>query len=186
MKQIMKGVIIAIIMIVLLDAIYKRTRFYYYDPIFQPFSQRLNAHNLLLKVGDTYKLRPQALNKRVSYKSSNFRIVDVMPSGKIIARAVGSAIITATGKSFKAQCKVTVISMNSDKVSLYVGEHTKLTIKGCNQSVDWKSSNSTVSVDEDGVITAIHPGLATITATIGGKQLACNVYVKNIPKTRTN
>lgn len=177
----MKVAIIGIGVILLLHAIYQRTRFYYYDPIFQPFSTRLNANKLLLEVGDTFQLRPQAINKRVSYKSSNFRIVDVMPNGKLYAKAVGTAIITATGKSGKAHCKVTVIKISVDKVTLFVGEHTKLYVKGTKKSVTWESSSKIVTVDEDGRLTALFAGTATITATISGKKLACNVYVKNIP-----
>ncbi len=179
MKPFLKGIIIVIIAILLINTIYKKSRFYYYDPIFQPFSNRLNANKLLLVVGDTYKLRPQALNKRVSYKSSNFRIVDVMPSGKVYAKTVGTAIITATGKSFKAQCKVTVISISAMKISLIVGERIHLYINGSNKSVTWESSSKIVSVDKEGIVTAVLPGRAKITATISGKQLECNVYVKN-------
>ncbi len=181
MKPFLMGIIIVIIVILLINTIYKNSRFYYYDPIFQPFSNRLNANKLLLVVGDTYKLRPQALNKRVSYKSSNFRIVDVMPSGKVYAKTVGTAIITATGKSFKAQCKITVISISAMNISLIVGERIHLYINGSNKSVTWESNSKIVSVDEDGIVTAVLPGRATITATISGKQLECNVYVKNNP-----
>ena len=186
MKQFIKGIIIVVIMIILVSEIYKRTRFYYYDPIFQPFSQRLQVDHLTLKVGDTYKLRPQSLNKRVSYKSSNFRIVDVMPSGKIIAKAVGTAIITATGHKYRAQCKVTVVGISAHNINLQVGEHARLSIKGSGKKVTWESNSKIVSVDEDGLVTALLPGLATITATISGKRLQCNVYIKKIPDTRTN
>lgn len=181
MKPLIKGIMIAAGIVLLLHTVLQKTRFSYYNPIFQPFSTRLNAEKLLLEVGDTYQLRPQALNKRVSYKSSNFRIVDVMPSGKIYAKAVGTAIITASGKSGKGQCKVTVISISSDKLSLTVGESTKLYIKGSNKRVKWSCNSKIAIVDKKGVVKAILPGTATITATIGGKELECNVYIKNIP-----
>lgn len=181
MEKLMKGAIITICILLLFNALYKKTRFSYYEPIFEPFSTKLNAHKLTLQVGDTFKLRPQAINKRVTYKSSNFRIVDVMPSGKLYAKAVGKAVITVKSRDGKAYCKVTVIDISQKKVDLKVGEHTRLYIKGTKDSVKWASSNEYVSVTEDGLVIAKVAGKATVTANINGKKLSCNIYIKNMP-----
>ncbi len=179
MKSCIKGLIIAIILIVVVSSIYKRTRFYYNEPLFLPFSNRLNADKLYLQVGDTYKLRPQAINKRVSYQSSNFRIVDVFPLGRVCAKAVGTAIITAEFSNGKSYCKITVIDINYRELYLKVGEQATLVIKGTGKDVCWESSNKHVKVTSKGVVTACSVGRATITAEIAGKCLECNVYVKN-------
>ncbi len=170
-----------ICIILIIHTILQKSRFAYYNPIFQPFSTRLNAEKLLLQVGDTFQLRPQALNKRVTFHSSNFRIVDVMPSGKLYAKAVGTAIITVKGKSGIAKCKVTVISISERKLSLLVGEKKQLFIKGSKKKVKWKSNSKIALVDDEGVVTAVLSGSATITAIISGKKLECNIYIKNIP-----
>lgn len=181
MEKIMKGAIVSICILLLLSALYRKTRIYYYEPIFEPFSTKLNAHKLVLQVGETFRLRPQAINKRVTYKSSNFRVVDVFPIGKLYAKAVGEAVITVEGKKGKAYCKVTVIDISRKKAELMVGEQIKLYITGTQNSVKWYSSNDKVSVTKDGLVTAKEAGTATVTGNVDGKELTCNIYIKNIP-----
>lgn len=178
MQKCMKYIIIAIGVFLVLNAIYRKTRFYYNDPIFRPFSTRLNTETLMLQVGESYQLRPQALNKRVSYGSSNIRVVDVLPNGKIKAKAIGTAIINAKMKQGTAQCKVTVIDISDHKLTLSVGEKEKLSVKGTKKSVSWKCSSKIAEVDDKGQVTALKTGRATITAKVGGKCLECNLYIE--------
>ena len=177
MQKGMKYIVIVVIAILVVNGILKQTRFHYYEPIFRPFSTRLNADILLLQVDESFQLRPQALNKRVSYKSSNFRIVDVLPNGKIHAKAIGTAIITAKFRDGTGQCKVTVIDISEHKLTLSVGESVRLSVKGTGKSVRW-SCNSEIAKVEDGLVVALSTGTATITAKVGGKYLECNLYIE--------
>ncbi len=47
-------------------------------------------------------------NKRVSYKSSDFKVASVRFTGKVTARRKGTAIITVTQDDTRLSCKVTV------------------------------------------------------------------------------
>ncbi len=76
----------------------------------------LNAKNKTLTVGEKFtlkvkKIKPGKANKKVSWKTSNKKIVSVTKKGVVKAKAEGTAKVTATSKSnkkVKAVCKVTV------------------------------------------------------------------------------
>lgn len=135
-----------------------------------------------------------ATNKEVSWSSSNASVATVS-NGKVTAVGPGTATITAlaqdnSGK--KATCTVTVIQpVTSITISpstkvLYLNETTELTAtvspgNASNKGVTWSSSNSKVTVDQNGNITAKSVGTATITAKAkdgSGKQGTCTVTVK--------
>lgn len=74
----------------------------------------------------------------------------------------------------------TKIAINKTKITLKKSQAYQLKITGTKKSAKWKSSNSdVVSVDKKGKIYAKKKGTATITATVNGKKLKCNVTVKN-------
>lgn len=76
----------------------------------------LNAKKQTLAVGETFKLKvkkvkPAGANKKVTWKTSNKKVVTVSKKGVVKAKAAGSAKVTATSKAnkkVKAVCKVTV------------------------------------------------------------------------------
>lgn len=76
----------------------------------------LNAKKQTLAVGETFKLKvkkvkPAGANKKVTWKTSNKKVVKVSKKGVVTAKAAGSAKVTATSKAnkkVKAVCKVTV------------------------------------------------------------------------------
>lgn len=107
---------------------------------------------------------------------------------------VGSAILTAESVDggYSASCKITVVTHcvtgisipdEESEVSLGIGlskqvQANVLPENADNQNIIWSSSNSDiVSVDDNGVITGVGNGSATITATTdeGGYQATCNV-----------
>lgn len=97
---------------------------------------------------------------------------------------------SATIKAFTTQgnekISVTGVELNKTSVSINVGETSNLiaTVKpenAKNKNVKWTSSNENiVTVNEDGIITAIAEGEAKITATTldGNYTAECNVTVK--------
>ena len=156
----------------------------------------LNKSNLNLYIGDTYKFEAtiiptDAKNKAVTWKSSDSSIVSVDANGNVKALKVGTATITVTTEdgNYTAtstikvtevpKVSVTGVSLNNSKVSLDVGEKSKLTAtinpsNATNKGVTWKSSNtSVVSVDANGNIKGLKAGTATITVTTNdGKYTA--------------
>ena len=148
-----------------------------------------------------------ATNKNVTWESSNTSVATVDATGKVTAVSAGTANITVTaqGDSTKsASCTVTVtaatvpvtgVSLNKDSLALGVGDSETLTATvkpedATNQAVTWTSSNSTVAtVDQNGVVTAVAPGTATITVTTadGGFTATCAVTVRpDIPPANPN
>ena len=77
-------------------------------------SMKLNKTSLKLKNGSSYTLKKSiapsnASNKTVTWTSSNKKAAAVSSGGKITAKGVGKATITAkTSNGKKAVCKVTV------------------------------------------------------------------------------
>ena len=75
-----------------------------------------------------------------------------------------------------------IISLDKTNMSVTIGNTDQLTATTCpeNQTVTWSSSNESVAtVDEDGVVTGVAIGTATITATYDGSSESCEVTVKN-------
>lgn len=137
-----------------------------------------------------------ATNKDVSWTSSDNSVATVS-GGKVTALKAGNTKITVTtsdgGKT--AVCDVTVIAREYpvtgvalDKTSLEMEEGDTVTLtatispaNATNKNVSWSSSDNTVATVEDGKVTALKGGAATITVTTadGGKTASCDVVVKS-------
>lgn len=74
------------------------------------------------------------------------------------------------------------IILNKQTLVLDVGSSETLTATVANGTgaVTWTSSSAAVTVDENGLVTAVEKGSATITATYSGKTATCQVTVKGI------
>lgn len=166
----------------------------------------LNKNSLSLVVGNeeilTASLSPEnASNKSTLWSSSNPEVATVDNNGKITAKSLGTTYITATSGESKTTCVVTVV----DKISLAsISTKSSITIKeldktklsvtynpnnATNKKVTWKSSNSNIAtVDQNGVVTGISAGSATITviSNDGGKVATCKVIVEAISKKINN
>ncbi|MDF9828808.1 Ig-like domain-containing protein [Parabacteroides sp. PF5-6] len=164
---------------------------------------KLNKTTLSLTEGASEKLTAtvtpnDATNKTVSWKSSDASIAIVDSDGRIVALKPGIIAITATtedgGKT--ATCAVTVtakvvtvavtgVTLNQTSLSLVEGGSESLSATvapadATNKNVAWQSSNTAVAiVDNNGNVTALKAGTATITATTddGGKTATCIVTV---------
>ena len=156
----------------------------------------LNKTSLKLSLGKTYQLKASfspasALFDSVTWKSGNDSIVSVDANGKLTARGVGSATVTAVTSSGKtARCKVSVpapspisVSLSDSEIYLLKGAKTQLIAEvspaQAQKSFKWTSSRtSVVSVDSKGNLLAKAVGESVITVrTSNGKQAACKVSV---------
>jgi uncharacterized repeat protein (TIGR02543 family) len=137
-----------------------------------------------------------ALNKSVTWESSNPDVATVNSSGMVTAISEGTAIITVTTTDGNktATCTVTVsataiavtsVSLNKTSATLTEGETEQLTPTinpsgATNQNVTWSSSKPSVAtVSSAGLITAVAEGTAIITVkTVDGEKTAtCTVTV---------
>ncbi|MBR4505142.1 MAG: Ig-like domain-containing protein, partial [Candidatus Methanomethylophilaceae archaeon] len=152
-----------------------------------------------LQVGSTSTLTAKvapanASNKIVTWSSDAPSVATVI-NGQVTAVSVGTATITATTADggFKAYCKVTV---TTDKIAVTGITLDKETLKlrtsgtgtlaatvmpqgATDKTVSWSTSDASVVAVSNGVLTAISPGTATITATTadGGFKASCVVTV---------
>ncbi len=139
-------------------------------------------------------LLPGDSTDKVTWKSSNTKVVTVDKNGKIKGIKAGTAKITVKTTSGKtAKCTVAVVakekkstkvSLNKSKLNLKVGAmqmiKASMTSNKSTDSLTWTSSNKKVAtVDANGNITAVKKGKATITVkTSSGKKATCEVTVK--------
>ncbi len=147
-------------------------------------AMELDKDSLTLTAGTSATLKPifapeNATNKKVTWTSSAPNIATVK-GGVVTGRAEGEATITATSVDggFTQTCEVLVepavvtdITLSQTSLTLAVNEKSALTatvnpLGYVSQEVSWSSSDATIaSVDENGNITALKGGPATITAT---------------------
>lgn len=153
-----------------------------------------------LGLGKTYQLKVEIANstassKEVEWYSSDDSVVTVDKNGKIRGISLGYATITAValdGSEAEATCEIRVVTevtgmtMNYTSLTLIQGNtfQLKAEIRPENATYStpsWKSDNEEIAlVDEDGIVTAISPGTAWVTAEArdsSGKYCKCYVTV---------
>ena len=144
---------------------------------------RISSSRLTMIKGQSRTLKITGLKKgqKITWKSSNSKIVAVNKAGKLQAKAKGSATITGTVSKRKYTCKVTVQApkLNKTSVTLNVGQTYQLKLSGTNQKITWKSSNSKiVTVNKAGKLSARSAGNATVTAQVNGIRFVCKVKIQ--------
>ena len=182
-RIILKGVIIAISLLILFHFIYENSSLYFRTKnIFRRrtiFSLHLNRNDLYLKQGEEFHLYVVALNKRVSFTSTDFRVAGVNFNGRVFGYQTGTAFILAKVDDRILKCRVHVMDISKKKVSLRTGKTLRLHIYGSNAFVRWRSSNPEVAdISMFGKITAKRKGKATISARVKGKTFECKITVK--------
>ena len=122
---------------------------------------------------------------KVTFTSSNPKVAAVnKTTGKVTAKAKGSAVITAKCGDVKVTCKVTVknptLTLNKTSASVKVGKITKITAKAApSGKVTYKSGNKKIAtVSSNGTIKGIKKGTAKITVTCNGVTKTVKVTVK--------
>ncbi len=159
----------------------------------------LTNTELLMVEGDTAELlaivRPDdATDKSVTWSTDDPAIATVDDKGIVTAIKQGVTVITATSANgMKATCKVTVIprviavasiTLNRTEIEIIKGDTfdliaTILPDDATDKTVTWKSSDrSIVTVSEEGVVTGVGLGTATVYASSSnGLTAECIVTV---------
>ncbi|MBR0148885.1 MAG: leucine-rich repeat protein [Lachnospiraceae bacterium] len=100
----------------------------------------------------------------------------------------GKGYVFAYCNGIKAKCKVVVTkagtSLNTTSILLYAGQtevetyQLKATVTGKKKEVIWESLDPDIAnVDQKGLVTAVAPGKALVTATCNGISATCTVNV---------
>ncbi len=163
-------------------------------------SIKLNKETLVLEKNSSERIYTtinpdDATNRNVIWETSNPNVATVDSNGNIFAKNVGSATITAKINNISAKCNVTIVNkiikveniiLNKESMTINSGDKKQIvaTINPKNYSnkkITWTSSNPNVAkVDENGYVTGISAGSATITARIDNVTSKCVVTVKTI------
>lgn len=163
---------------------------------------RLDKTATTLVEGDTDELMAtvmpeNATDKGIEWKSSDESVATVSQTGLVTALKEGSSAITVITNDggFKATCDVTVnkkviavtsVVLGNTELTLVEGEEEKLAVavtpeNATDKSVVWESGNESVAtVSQEGLVTAVGEGKATITVKTndGGFSASCEVTVK--------
>lgn len=162
-------------------------------------SVSLSLTNTYIAVGSSSEITATVTPERatLSWSSSNEKVAKVS-GGNVTAVSAGSAVITATARigsdKATATCTVTVtekeikadnVILSETTLSLEEGQTSRLTatpdpVNATVKSIKWSSSNSKVAmVDNNGVVTAVSEGTATIKSSISGVESShpCTVKV---------
>lgn len=132
----------------------------------------------MLITGESKKLYLKTVNKRVSFESTDFKVVSVNQLGKVTARKAGLSFIKVRVDGKVLKCRVRVISLNYTSLRLSIGASKWLNVRGCMFRESYRSSNtSVVKVSRFGRITAVGKGSATITVKAYGRRMECKIIV---------
>lgn len=154
-------------------------------------SVELNKSKVVLEKDATISLKLKgAKSAKITWKSSDDKVIKISDDGKVTAVKKGTATITAIYNNKNYKCRFTVVNQNtqSNKNKIYitksrakleVGSALKLKIKGTQKKVTWKSSNTKVADVSAGKVVAKKAGSAIITATVNGKKYKCTITVVN-------
>lgn len=159
----------------------------------------LSEEQKAMKKGDVFALvanisPANATDKTVKWSSDNVAVASVDNTGKVTALSAGKAIIKAVSSNGKvATCTVNVtedikvegITLSSTSINLFIpGKHQLSAVvkpdNAADKSITWESSNDAVAtVSQDGLVTSVSEGTATITATTndGRYKASCEVKV---------
>jgi uncharacterized protein YjdB len=131
--------------------------------------------------------------RSISWSTGNANVATVNGSGLVTANAAGQTSITATSEGKSGSAALTVVNVpvatvtvTPESVNMKTGETRQLSVTLraedgtllTGRTVTWSSSNGLVaSVGSTGLVTALLPGEATITATSEGKSGGSRVTV---------
>ena len=137
----------------------------------------------------TAAVEPANSTDKVMWATSDDKVLTVDASGKVTAIANGKATVTATAGDRSALVEIAVTTpatsvtiSGAPEKPLNVGGTAQLTATVQSESstdkVEWASSSENVlTVDADGLVTALANGEATITATAGEQTASVAITV---------
>ncbi|WP_165452207.1 Ig-like domain-containing protein [Paenibacillus thalictri] len=163
----------------------------------------LSKNDLTLEIGDTYSITATAITVsgatddvtiKTDWTSGTPSIASVY-AGVITAKAEGTATITATyaGKTVvvnvNVEKKVRTLTKNKTSSSLRVGAsdqislvatYTDGTTANVTDKANWSTTNDSIASVNDGLITGVSSGSATINATYGSQNVSISVAVDSV------
>ena len=166
------------------------------DPTVPVAQVEISPASMEMTIGEkkslSAKISPSnATDTKVLWATSSSSVASVSDAGEVTANSSGTAIITASCGSVTGSCTITVldpfipvssIAVEPSSIRIPVGRTFELSVTvdpddATDKTVIWKSDNTDVATVEDGIITTIGEGFATVTAIAGEKQASCLLTV---------
>lgn len=147
----------------------------------------LSSTNLELTKGKKTRLRLKnaPAGAKITWKTTNRYAVVVSKKGTVRAVNAGNATIYVKCKNKTYSCKINVpdpdrqIKLNSQNITLTENDKFQL-VTETTQKVTYISENNNIAaVDNNGLITAVNPGIVTITAKTAVAFSKCTVQVQS-------
>jgi trimeric autotransporter adhesin len=163
---------------------------------------RVSPSSRDLTVGQTAQLKAEPLDaqgavlsgRAVAWSSSRLSVATVSQTGAVTALSPGTAIITATVEGKSGVAGVTVapaavasVGVSPTSATLVVGETVQLEAQPrdasgrplAGRAVTWSTNRPNVAtVTSTGVVAAVSPGTATVTASSEGRSGAATIAVE--------
>jgi serine/threonine-protein kinase len=156
--------------------------------------------NANLIPGQTLRLQAAVLDGRartltgrpINWVSDNPGVATVDASGLVTGRAEGATRISATSEGRTSVTTLTVspepvarVTVDPDRWTMAVGDTAQLSVHvvgsggaALDRPIEWESSNPSIaSVSSDGVVRAVTPGSATVTARAGERMGRTSITV---------
>ena len=142
----------------------------------------------------TATVEPADTDITVAWSSSDESVATVDSEGNVTGLSAGNIIITASAGGLTAECKIAVVNipvesvtLNHDEIQMTEMETFTLSAEvlpenADNKTITWSSSDERIAiVNGAGTITAIGAGEAIITAKAGNVTDECRVSVTALP-----
>jgi uncharacterized protein YjdB len=150
-------------------------------------SINLSEDTLVMLTGETtdvqYSVSPANYTESFSWASDNPSVASVNSNGKVTAKSVGTAKITALSASGKkSTATVYVVGLSKTKLTLHQYESTliDLQLDGAESGkvkVSWDTANQSIAEVKNGKVTGKALGKTVVYAKVNGRALACTVSV---------
>lgn len=140
----------------------------------------LSRTAVTISVGERCTLSVKEGYRKVRWSVDDKSVATVTSRGVVRGVSAGTATVTAAVDGEEYKCVVTVENpkLNRTKLTARVGNTYQLKVSGTNRKAAYKSSDtSVVKVSSKGKLTFLKPGRASVTASVGGSKLTCEVKV---------
>lgn len=166
-----------------------------YNDAIEPTDVILNSTDIELIRGNNYEISATVVPSNASINSiqwtSTNSSIAIVSRGKILARAAGECDIVATCLDKQAVCHVTVldpVSVTLDQTEVTIEQTQQVTLTAtispegaAGQSVSWSTTDASVAIVDNGVVTGVGVGECDIIASYLDKQAICHVTVIATP-----
>ena len=128
--------------------------------------------------GNVKTLKIAGTSDKITWSSSNEKVATVSSTGRVTAKNTGSATITAKVNGTTFTTAIHVLTMNNRAVTLKKGQTYPLEVLGAKDTVSWDSyKKSVATVSDNGTVTAVSAGQATIVGVVDGRIIRSRITV---------